>query len=293
MDKENFERYSNFAVAKFTETVNHGVNSVLLQRIAINYILRGCKCLYRGDCRTQANEGDIVICDTGIHYEENIPSRSGTFEQITFYVSSYMLQTIILAQHTYYGTNYTNAHSCERCRTQNFVIEHADYPLREFFTGIYRSFRNAGFRNDTINHRIKLGELLYLILSGEDCCMKAKILANTDTDNDRFTAVIYKNVFKDIPLEMLAEMTNRSLTSFKKEFRRCFAASPHKWFVDRRLDRSRILLLSTNKTIAQVGAECAFTNISHFIKLFKQRFHATPADFRRQQMAHGSQTNDV
>lgn len=285
MGKENFERISDLAVVRFAETVNHGVNSVMLRRIAINYILRGSKCIYCGDTCTQVDEGGIVIYDSGLHYEENIPVADGSFEQISFYATPELLQTVILAQHTFYGTDYTNSHSCESCRTGNFVTERADFALREFFTGIDRSFRNAAFRNDTINHRIKLGELLYLILSGEDRCLKAKILANTDADGERFTTVVHNNLFKDVSLESLAQMTNRSLTSFKKEFRRCFDASPHKWFVEQRLDRSRILLLSTNKTIAEVGAECAFTNISHFIKLFKQRFNATPAVFRQQQMA--------
>ena len=39
--------------------------------------------------------------------------------------------------------------------------------------------------------------------------------------------------------------------------------------------------MSTNMTISEIGVECAFTNISHFIKLFKQRFDDTPASMRR------------
>lgn len=30
--------------------------------------------------------------------------------------------------------------------------------------------------------------------------------------------------------------------------------------------------------------ECAFSNISHFIKLFKHRFHDTPAVFRQKRV---------
>ena len=283
MEKEEFERLSDPAVTKFTEKVNHGIVSVMLRRVAITYILKGRKCIYCGDLCTPIDAGSIVVCDTGLHYEENITVPDGTFEQITFYASPDLLQTVILGQHTYYGITYTNHHSCEHCRTQNFVAEQAAAPLRDFFTAIDLSFRNNYFRHDDTNHRIKLGELLYIILSGDDCCLKSKLLADTDSAIDRFTTVVYNNIFKDVSLEALAEMTNRSLTSFKKEFRRQFEASPHRWFIEQRLDRSRILLLSTNKTIAEVGAECAFTNISHFIKLFKQRFKYTPAAFRQQQ----------
>ncbi|MBQ5843935.1 MAG: AraC family transcriptional regulator, partial [Alistipes sp.] len=42
----------------------------------------------------------------------------------------------------------------------------------------------------------------------------------------------------------------------------------------------------TNMTISEVGISCAFTNISHFIKLFKQRFHTTPAVLRKNIQNH-------
>ncbi len=160
----------------------------------------------------------------------------------------------------------------------------ANDTLRDFFASVNQSFRQSGFQHNDVSQRIKLNELVYLILADTDNCLKSKILANADAINGQFAMVIYNNVFKDISLEALAQMTNRSLTSFKKEFKRQFSTPPHKWFIAQRLDRSKVLLLSTNKTISEVGMECAFSNISHFIKLFKHRFHDTPAVFRQKRV---------
>jgi AraC-like DNA-binding protein len=107
------------------------------------------------------------------------------------------------------------------------------------------------------------------------------VLRSSDIDSGQFVNTIYDNVFNDISIEMLAEMTNRSLTSFKKEFKRLFNAPPHRWIIEQRLDRARILLASTSRTVSEIGVECAFSNISHFIKLFKLRYKETPAAFRR------------
>jgi AraC-like DNA-binding protein len=101
--------------------------------------------------------------------------------------------------------------------------------------------------------------------------------------------VVYGNIFNDVSVEMLAEQTNRSLTSFKKEFKRLFNAPPHRWIIEQRLDRAKIMLSSTSRTVSEIGAECAFANISHFIKLFKQRYHETPASFRRRNTVQLSQ----
>ena len=73
----------------------------------------------------------------------------------------------------------------------------------------------------------------------------------------------------DISVEELAGKCNRSLTSFKKEFRKHFFEPPHKWFIRQRLMHSRLLLISTNKSISEIGNDCNFPNTSHFIKLFK------------------------
>ncbi len=46
----------------------------------------------------------------------------------------------------------------------------------------------------------------------------------------------------------------------------------------------RVVSLSPFKVArlgSEIGVECAFSNISHFIKLFKLRYKETPAAFRR------------
>ena len=154
--------------------------------------------------------------------------------------------------------------------------------------------RNSGLLHNDIGQRIKLNELIYLLLTEEDGCIRRKVLRSSDTASGQFVNIIYENIFNDVSVEMLAEMTNRSLTSFKKEFKRLFNAPPHKWIVEQRLDRARVMLASTTRTVSEIGAECAFSNISHFIKLFKQRYNETPASFRRRSLISSSmQSNGV
>ena len=269
-------------VVKLTENENRGVRSVSLSRTAIGYVLHGCKYLYVDDRCVAIDEGTLYIFEPGFHYEENIVGGTGLFEELLFYVSPGVLQQIILGLNTNYGLTYTSRHRCDECRHNNFATMGASSQLADFFAGVERSFRRTGFRHNDVGQRIKLNELIYLVLSGEECCLRSKLLYGADASYGQFAQIIYDNLFNDISIEALAALTNRSLTSFKKEFRRYFDTPPHKWFIAQRLNRAKILLLSTNKTISEVGAECAFSNISHFIKLFKSRFDATPAAYRQQ-----------
>lgn len=280
-------------VVKITERENSGVRSLSLTRIAIGYVLSGTKYLYCNDYSYSIEEDNIFLLDVGFHYEENIVGANGRFEQITFYLSAQSLQQVIFGLNINYGLSFISHHTCPKCMSRNFAHIRASVPLRNFFMGIDLSLRNSGLLHNDVGQRIKLNELIYLLLSEEDGCIRRKILRSSDAESGHFVSVIYENIFNDISVEMLAELTNRSLTSFKKEFKRQFNASPHRWIVEQRLDRAKIMLASTSRTVSEIGVECAFANISHFIKLFKQRYHETPASFRRKCSSRASHEDSV
>lgn len=267
-------------VVKIVEYQNRGIRAVALERMAVGYIIRGTKLIYNNDSCTQISQGAMFMLGEGLHYEENVISN-GEFVQVIFYISVSQLQRVVVSLSTNFGIDYKSDHICNDCRQKNFVVCTASPSLVDLFMAINRSLVRNDFRNSTAAQQIKLAELIFLILTGEDNCLRGRIVSSVDAACAQFTREIYNNIFNDISIEQLAEQTNRSLTSFKKEFRRQFDTPPHKWFVDQRLQRAKILLLSTNKTISEIGIECAFTNISHFIKLFKHRFNDTPAALRR------------
>ena len=276
-------------VVKITERENSGVRSLSLSRIAIGYVLSGTKYLYCNDYSYAIEEGNLFLLDVGFHYEENIVGENGRFEQVTFFLTAQRLQQVIFSLSINFGLSFSSHHSCTKCFSRNFVYAKASTPLRNFFVGIDLSLRNSGLLHNDVGQRIKLNELIYLLLSEEDGCLRHKVLRSSDSDSGHFMNVVYENIFNDISVEMLAEQTNRSLTSFKKEFKRLFNAPPHRWIIEQRLDRAKIMLSSTTRTVSEIGAECAFANISHFIKLFKQRYNETPASFRRRYSAASSE----
>jgi AraC-like DNA-binding protein len=280
-------------IVKITEHENSGVRSLSLARMAIGYVLSGTKYIYCNDYSYSIEEGSVFVLDAGFHYEENIIGSNGRYEQIVFFLSSQRLQQTIFGLNMNYGLSFASHHSCIKCISRNFSSAKASTPIQNFFVGIDLSLRNSGMLHNDIGQCIKLNELIYLLLSEEDGCVRRKVLRASDADSGQFITTIYENIFKDISVETLAELTNRSLTSFKKEFKRLFDAPPHRWIIEQRLDRAKIMLASTSRTVSEIGAECAFTNISHFIKLFKQRYNQTPASYRRHSSIHIEKQNSV
>ncbi|MFR9512954.1 MAG: AraC family transcriptional regulator [Rikenellaceae bacterium] len=275
-DQEN----SQPKIVRFSTSSNSGIESINISRHAIGYIVRGEKYIYDGDNSLLARRGDIFFMGKGAHHVENVSEKFSHFEQILFYFSSEELKQMITTFSVTYNLNITNNHCCEKCRTSNSLVLSSPQFLKNFINSAIDYLYDDNFTHDQAAENIKMTELIYRIISQDDNCLKSKVLSCIDLDKSSFEQVIYANTFNDIPIGKLAIMCNRSLTSFKKEFKRIFDTSPHQWFLRQRLSHARLLLISTRQSIAEIGEECSFPNTSHFIKLFKRSYNQTPATYR-------------
>ncbi len=267
-------------IVKFVDSSSSNIGSISLSRYAIGYVLHGTKNIYYGDKCYPVCRGEMFYMGIGHHHVENVGEEDCPFEEIVFYYTPASLQHILSHLSITYGVRFTNNHSCEWCRSRNHVTMPAWSAVKSFFVNANSYLREELFRHDETAENIKPTELLYLIISHGDCCLKSKLLRNMDIAGGNFEQIVYNHMFKDISIEQLSEICNRSLTSFKKEFKRHFEMPPHKWYIRQRLMHSRLLLISTNKSVSEIGHECAFPNTSHFIKLFKKEYSITPSVYR-------------
>ncbi len=267
-------------IVKYVEENYAGIHLHKLSRCAVGYVVRGTKFIYYGDARYTVNKGDVFYMGVGNHYVEDILEEGRNFEQIVVYYSPEQLQRILLYLNMNFSINITNTHQCDSCRRLNHVAIPASTSMRSFFSHTGSYLQDENFVHDEAAENIKMTELIYLMVSQPDCCMKSKVLSNVDAARDNFEQIVYSSIFSDLSIEKLAERSNRSLTSFKKEFKRHFYMPPHRWFIRQRLIQSRLLLISTSKSISEIGIECTFPNTSHFIKLFKKQYGTTPAIYR-------------
>ena len=279
-EMNKIEQAEQPTIVRYVESARAGIQLLTLSRCSIGYVVRGKKHIYYGDTHYEISRGDIFYLGVGNHYVEDFPEDNRPFEQIVVYYSPMLLQRILLHLNMNFSLNITNAHHCDNCRRMNHVAMPANSILRSFFTHITSYLQDDNFVHDETAENIKITELVYLIVSQRDSCLKSQVLRNVDEAHDNFEQVVYSHIFRDISIEELASKTNRSLTSFKKEFKRHFVLPPHQWYIRQRLMQSRLLLISTTKSISEIGNECTFPNTSHFIKLFKKEYGMTPAFYR-------------
>jgi AraC-like DNA-binding protein len=81
-----------------------------------------------------------------------------------------------------------------------------------------------------------------------------------------------------MPLEKFGYLTGRSLTTFKRDFKKVFATTPQRWLTKKRLDLAHYQFVEKKGKPIEVCYEVGFENLSHFSFAFKKQFGYTPTE---------------
>lgn len=85
-----------------------------------------------------------------------------------------------------------------------------------------------------------------------------------------------KNYMFNMPMEKFGYLTGRSLTTFKRDFKRTYNTTPQKWLTQRRLELAHYMITEKHKKPQEVIFETGFENLSHFSYIFKKQFGYAP-----------------
>lgn len=129
----------------------------------------------------------------------------------------------------------------------------------------------------------KFKELLFNILIHPD---NKQILAYINQIVDDYTVPIWEvmeaNYYYDLNISEFAEIANRSTSTFRRDFKKHYKTSPGKWLTNKRLEKAILLVQTSNKTVSEITFDCGFKNVSHFSKIFKEKFKLSPTEYRDQ-----------
>lgn len=94
---------------------------------------------------------------------------------------------------------------------------------------------------------------------------------------DRF---IDRHISERLEITRLAEELGLSVGFLVRAFRQSLGVTPHRYLMDRRLAHARMLLRARHP-VAEVAAECGFSDQAHLTRLMKRSLGVTPAFYAR------------
>jgi AraC family transcriptional regulator len=96
------------------------------------------------------------------------------------------------------------------------------------------------------------------------------------------TAYIDEHVAEQIPLTRLSELVRLSRHHFCRSFKASFGTPPHRYQLDRRIERAKLLLTdAAGISVTDTAMTLGFDSSNSFSRAFRKATGFTPTDFRR------------
>lgn len=127
--------------------------------------------------------------------------------------------------------------------------------------------------------RLKMAEGVYVLLN-TDKSLYASLFDFTDPWKIDLMDFMEQNYMDDLSLEEMASYTGRSLSTFKRDFRKYSELTPQRWIIRRRLEAACELLRTSQLKVSEVCGKVGFKNLSHFSKIYKERYGVAPTEMR-------------
>ena len=97
----------------------------------------------------------------------------------------------------------------------------------------------------------------------------------------RAIAFMEERLDQSFPVSDVADACGLSVNHFSRAFRRSMGKPPHRWLLDRRIERARELLRDTTLSLADIALACGFAEQSHFTRVFTRTVGMPPGAWRR------------
>jgi AraC-like DNA-binding protein len=158
-----------------------------------------------------------------------------------------------------------------------------DFLIQKYIESLLFYFDNPTLVNEDILV-LKFKEIILLLCQTKNAATIQQILSQLFSPTCyTFKQVIESNVYSNFGLEDFASITNLSLSSFKREFKKNYNDTPANYFRNRKLDKAAELLAVSGERITDIAFDCGFNDLANFSHLFADKYNCSPSTYRLNQ----------
>ncbi len=157
-----------------------------------------------------------------------------------------------------------------------------DFLIQKYVEGLLFYFENPSLINEDILI-LKLKEIMLLLAQSQNAKTIQLILSQLFSPTTyTFKQIIEANLFSQLTIEQLAERSNLSISSFKREFAKLYNDTPANFIRNKKLEKAAELLLISDERITDIAFECGFNDLATFTKNFNEKYHVSPSGYRQE-----------
>lgn len=230
------------------------------------YVVKGVVVLYDGNKYQELRPGESCIARKnrlGRYYKMK---EDGELEKIIL-----SLDTLFLKQfHDKHKTTVTKFEFTETC---------IPVPKSELLDNYIKSLQGIYIHGQIKEpfSNVKREELL-LILLQQQPALAGLFFDFGIPSKINLEEFMVRNYPFNVSIERFAFLTGRSISAFKRDFRKIFNETPSRWLVSKRLQEAYFLIDQKGLKPSDIYLDLGFEALSHFSFSFKKQFGLTPTD---------------
>jgi AraC-like DNA-binding protein len=264
IDKESMDLKHHIVVKKYTEYENTRIYTRVQENLLV-FVLKGSKRLIYQDFETTIKAGEFAFFKKGNYIMNQILSKDA-YESVLVFISDEMLEALPKSQINnvdnqcpYFTGNVNPNMKIELTQILNLIEDDLQY-------------------GRIIN--LKILELL-LFIQEQDKSGKFQSMICGITKKGDFEQEVLGHYLQCKNTQELATNLNVSLSTFKRQFQKKFKCTPYIWITEQKLEKSVLLLKTTDYSVTDIGFICGFESLSTYMSLFHKKYGISPGKFRK------------
>lgn len=244
------------------------------QEACFIYSLSGNGMLFGGLERDRVEAGESILMKCGSFLNHWNSARDREYcEIIAIHVTPAILSEIYEGKVPRFlvGDQRPNSRIFQKI-TQTAIID-------EYIKGLVFYFDHPTLVNEALIV-LKLKELILLLYNINYEGLEEMLRSLFDPVEISFKSIVETHLFECLSIREYAALTNTSLATFKRRFKKIFNDTPANYLTSKRLEKASQLLRITDKRITTICLECGFNDLATFSRAFSKRYAQSPSSYR-------------
>lgn len=242
--------------------------------VEMNYLVAGVATEFVDGQEVQLQRGDILLLDVGTTHSIDALNKDDILVKLDFKSFSHeFYQDKNISPFHFYMHNIFN---------KSFLLfrkEQTEKSLRDLIDLIIREYYiNKRYTEDILN--LYVGALFHLL--SRNINIKSKI-ANSRNDDEIILSMLkdIMDSYRSVSLNELAKKYNYNRNYLSNLFKEKVGQTFSKVLLKRRISIAYDILQTTSYSVETVMKKVGFTNPTFFYKNFKEKYHKTPSEIRK------------
>ncbi|MCF8248001.1 MAG: AraC family transcriptional regulator [Saprospiraceae bacterium] len=217
---------------------------------------------------TEIPAGKAVLLPKGLYtVSDIIPPRGGHFEAMVFFFEREVIARFLESLNC----------ACSKEKSITHLVLDSSDGMRLFADSMLQLYGKNRPANRQLT-TMKLFEFLHLVHASPNGgnCLTAALATLNNKERKSLREFMEANYAKGLTIEDYADLTGRSISTFRRDFKSQFGVSPKQWLIERRLEKAHELLSKNHTSVTDVVMEVGYENIPHFTKAFREKFGLPP-----------------